>query len=211
VGRPRQHDAATGQRLLDAAERLVADGGPNAVTVRGVAAAVGTSTRAVYSVYGSKDGLLAGLATRGYHVLRDHLRRLERTGDAAADLVDAGVHGFRPFAIGSPHLFRLTFERVPASVMRNPDVVEAAMASYAELARRVERAQAAGVIDDRPVAEVVFSFHALCQGLAGGELSLEPPPAGAGFWGPLQHADAETLWRRALEALLAGLAPGRRE
>lgn len=207
MGRPKEHGAATGEVLLNAAEQLLAEGGPDAVTVRRVAQQVGTSTRAVYSVFGSKAGLLAGLASRGYTLLGDALRALEPTDDPAADLVAVGLHAFRPFAIERPHLFRLTFERVPADVLTDPTVVDAAVTSYKELVATIERAQAAGAIDRRPVAEVAFALHSLCQGLAGGELAREPPPVGANFWGPIHGLPAERLWRDALEALVAGLGP----
>lgn len=207
MGRPREHGAATGEELLDAADTLLAAGGPDAVSVRKVAELVGTSTRAVYSVFGSKGGLLAGLAARGYTILEESLRALEVTDDPAADLVAIGVHGFRPFAIDQPHLFRLTFERVPAEVLADPAVVAAAVSGYKVLVAKIERAQAAGVVDQRPVAEIAFALHSLCQGMAGGELSREPPPVGSSFWGPAQGIDAVRLWRTGLEALVAGLAP----
>lgn len=207
MGRPREHDAATGEELLDAADSLLAEGGPDAVSVRKVAEAVGVSTRAVYSVFGSKAGLLAGLAARGYGILDEGLRALEVTDDSAADLVAVGLRGFRSFAIDKPHLFRLTFERVPPEVLTDPAVVAAAVSGYTVLVHRIERAQAAGVVARRPVAEIAFALHSLCQGMAGGELAREPPPVGSSFWGPVRGIDAEHLWRTGIEALVAGFAP----
>ena len=54
MGRPREHDEHTRVALLAAAEQLVAEGGPTQLSVRAVADAAGTSTRAVYSLFGSK-------------------------------------------------------------------------------------------------------------------------------------------------------------
>ena len=62
MGRPRLHDEKTRVELLAAAERLVADGGIDAVSVRGAALAAGTTTRAVYALFGSKEGLVQALA-----------------------------------------------------------------------------------------------------------------------------------------------------
>jgi AcrR family transcriptional regulator len=45
----------SGEALLDQAELLLSSGGPEAVSVRNVAQAAGTTTRAVYTVFGSKD------------------------------------------------------------------------------------------------------------------------------------------------------------
>ena len=50
MARPIKHDATTREALLDAAEALLADSGPDAVSVRTVADEIGVSTRAVYSV-----------------------------------------------------------------------------------------------------------------------------------------------------------------
>jgi AcrR family transcriptional regulator len=188
----------------------LADGGPDALSVREVADLAGVTTRAVYTVFGSKAGLIAALAARGYGILADGVAAVQETDDPAADLVAAGVDGFRPFAIGHPHLFRLTFERVDAAVLHQPTVGPEGLRSYEALVRWIVRAQRAGVIDGRPVGEVAFAFHALCQGLAGGELADQPAPLGARLWA---HALERTIdpadrWRAALGALVQGMAPG---
>ena len=64
MGRPREHDERTRAALREAAERLVAAGGPGALSVRAVAEEAGTTTRAVYSVFGSKEGLVVDALAR---------------------------------------------------------------------------------------------------------------------------------------------------
>lgn len=207
MGRPREHDETTAQVLLDAAERLLAVGDPTAVTVRAVARDADVSTRAVYSLFDSKEGLLEALAARGFHVLADGVAAVQPTDDPAADLVTAGIEGFREFALARPGLFRLTFERTATAVIADSDALRAATASYLALVAWIRRAKDAGVIDDRPEQEVAFAFHACCLGLATSELSREPPPVGSTFWGPVAGIDGVVLWRGALTALVAGLAP----
>lgn len=207
MGRPREHDERTGIALLDAAESALAAGGPDAVSVRGVADAVGTTTRAVYSVFGSKDGLVESLATRGYEVLTELVAGLPETEDAGADLVAAGTVAFRQFARSRPHLFRLAFERVPPAITTVPTVGRAGVAAYRSLLRWIVRAQEAGVVDGRPSMEVAFQFHSMCQGLANGELSQEPPPVGSNFWGNATDMDMDLVWERGLRSLVAGMAP----
>lgn len=206
MGRPREHDEATARALLEAGGRLLAVGGPDEVGVRSVAREAGVTTRAVYSLFGSKAGLLEALAARGYRLLADRVAAVPATDDPAADLVDAGVHGFRPFALESPGLFRLTFERIPAELASSV-VNEASRASYDALAFWIRRAQEAGVVDGRPEEEIAFAFHACCQGLATSELSREPPPVGTGFWQRVHGIDGQHLWRVSLTALVTGLAP----
>ncbi|MFC4376149.1 TetR/AcrR family transcriptional regulator [Nocardia halotolerans] len=67
MGRPPRHDA---DRLLDAAAELLADGGPAAVTMSGVARAAGAPSGSVYHRFPDRPALLAALwsrALRGFH------------------------------------------------------------------------------------------------------------------------------------------------
>ncbi|MEV6159527.1 helix-turn-helix domain-containing protein [Nonomuraea sp. NPDC052129] len=74
--RPRIHDL---DHLLDVAERLVVDGGPDGLTVRGLAAASGVSNGAIYHAFGSLPVLLGRL----------WLRAAEDFLDLQIELVDA--------------------------------------------------------------------------------------------------------------------------
>ena len=91
MGRPREHDDRTAAALLDAAERIAETGGSEALSVRGVADEVGTTTRAVYSLFGSKDGLIAALGVQAFEFLRTGLETLPLLDDPAADLVETGL------------------------------------------------------------------------------------------------------------------------
>jgi AcrR family transcriptional regulator len=205
MARPRIHDASTGAQLLTNAEALLAEGGPDAVSVRAVADRSATTTRAVYAVFGSKEGLVRHLCRSGYDLLSGAVEGLPETDDPAADLVACGIDGFRAFATQRPHLFRLTFERVTSDLLEDADVRQSAERAYDALARRADR-----VIEHHQLrqdsAEVVLQFHSLCQGLATSELQAQPPPVGSGFWPMLRGADMEALWRSALRAYVSGLA-----
>ncbi|MEZ5408342.1 MAG: TetR/AcrR family transcriptional regulator [Acidimicrobiales bacterium] len=205
MARPVKHDERTRDALVDAAEALLADGGAAAVTVRAVAERVGESTRAVYSVFGSRAALMGAVAARGFQLVADRVDALPVTDDPLADLVTAGVYGFRPFALERPHLFRITYHDVSEEIFARPEAIPALMASYRALATRIERAVAAGLLPDRPVAEYVFSFHSFTCGLAVNELSRQPPPIGASFWRRMARTDMGELWQRALTAYVVGL------
>lgn len=59
--RPRLHDVDT---ILDAAETIVADGGPHALTTRALAAAAAVPSGTLYHAFGSRPALLAKLWIR---------------------------------------------------------------------------------------------------------------------------------------------------
>src|SRR5688572_3817352 len=106
MGRPREHDDATREALRAATERLFDEHGAEGVSVRALADAVGTTTRAVYSLFGSRDGLLVdAMGVRAYEFLIERMHEQELTDDPAADLVEMGVIVFRRFVVEHPTLF----------------------------------------------------------------------------------------------------------
>lgn len=195
MGRPREHDARMAAALLEAAEGVVEQSGVESLSVRGVADRVGTTTRAVYSVFGSKDGLVSALGARAFELLGQRVSRLPVTSDPGADLVDAGVGGFRVFAMSHPALFRLGVQRtsVPAGVAAT--FRGSADDAMRHLVARIESLQAAGGLSGRSVRDGALEFHALCEGLAAIELR-----------GIMEPSREEELWRDALGALVAGFA-----
>jgi AcrR family transcriptional regulator len=190
MGRPREHDDQTAAALLEAAERLVESSGPDALTVRGVAERAGTTTRAVYGLFGSKDALLVALATRAFEILGTGIRRLPTTADPVADLVEAGIAVFRRFALDHPSLFRIAIQRDALSDELVQGFRSAGREALAELQRRVARlGHGDGTLYE------TLEFHALCEGLAALELR-----------GVLPDGREEQLWRHALTALITGFA-----
>ena len=194
MGRPREHDERTAAALLAAAERAIADGGSEALSVRGIAHDVGTTTRAVYSVFGSKDGLIAALGAQAFEFLRAGLESLPLTEDPAADLVEAGLV-FRRLAIERPALYSIGIQRDLADLPPWQTVCDTADAAFAVLLQRVARLEDAGLLGEQTVDEATLQFHALCEGLAAVERRGMPAPF-----------DSNRLWRVGLGALIAGFA-----
>jgi AcrR family transcriptional regulator len=195
MGRPRRHNEAARIALLQAAEQLVAEGGLDAVGVRAAAARAATTTRAVYTVFGSRDELVQGLAGRAFELLSEQLDGLRLGGDPVENLVEAAVKGFRRFALDHPQLFRLFFiGNAPA--WRLSDSSEATrQESFARLGALVAAAQQTGWGRGHSTAELALIWDAACCGLALREVC-----------GGMDPARAEQIWRDALGALAAGLS-----
>lgn len=189
MGRPRSHDADTAAALLAAAERIAEAEGFAALTVRRVAEEVGTTTRAVYSLFGSKDGLVVALATRGFGLLAADVAALPVTTDPAEDAVQAGARCFRDFVLAHPALYRAAFQReaVADSFLDEHDA--ARRRALAVLTERLAR-----VVEGGGLGDAALAFHALCEGLAALELR--------GALG----ADGAPRWAGSLRALVRGLA-----
>lgn len=195
MGRPREHDERIGTALLDAAERIVEGEGLGAVSVRALAEEVGTTTRAIYSQFGSKEGLIAALGARTYDLLGATVGALPSTDDAAADLVEAGASGFRSFVVDHRALFRLGLHQIQATPEQLIEIRTAAARAWMVLQTRVRRLEQQRGLGTRSVEEAATAFHALCEGLAALELRTVIPTTGA-----------EEIWRSALSALVAGFS-----
>ena len=197
MGRPREHDEHTRAELRAAAERLVATGGPDALTVRAVAAEVGTTTRAIYSVFGSKDALVATLAEQAFDLLRTGIDELPETEDPVDDLIEAGATMYRSFVREHPSLFRIAFQRIVPELTLGPELTEARARAWARLEAKVRRLEDAGLLGTLSVNEAAVAFNALCEGLGNAELrggTLRQLPADQG----------ERVWREAFETLVRG-------
>ena len=198
MGRPREHDEHTRAALRAAAERLVAEGGVAAFSVRAVADQAGTTTRAVYSLFGSKDGLLVdALAQGAFDYLAEGIGALGDTDDPVADLIAVGVIVFRGLVREHPALYRIAFQRIAPGFRAGPEVTAARQQAWARLTAKIQRLKDAGLLDHRPVAEAAVEFNAMLEGLANAELrgrALSLLPEGA----------EEEAWRGALATLIRG-------
>jgi AcrR family transcriptional regulator len=195
VGRPKEHNEQMATALLEAAERAIEERGVEALSVRGVAADVGTSTRAVYSVFGSKEGLVAALAVRAFDLLHAAVDRLPVTDDPTADLVLAGL-AYRRFAIEHPALFAIGVQRTePLPAELGAAVRTAATRALDVLEDRIARLQSAGLLGGRTVLTTAVHFHAYCEGMAALELRHVHSPG---------DMTMEQLWVNGLSALLPG-------
>src|SRR5919204_1046801 len=111
MGRPKEHDEATRERLLQAAEALSASKGFESLTVRAVADAAGTSTPAGYALFGSKEGLEQALHQAMYTRLRDLERGRRRRKDPRADLLELAL-AYRRWAVERPERYAAAIHRL---------------------------------------------------------------------------------------------------
>jgi AcrR family transcriptional regulator len=205
VGRPREHDERTRAALRRAAERLITKGGVGALSVRAVAHEVGTTTRAVYSLFGSKEGLLVdALAQSAFEFLADGIDALDETDDPAADLVQVGVDVFRRLVLEHPALYRIAFQRIVPGFQAGPELAAARQRAWTRLTGKVERLRKARLLGDQTVTRSAIAFNAMMEGLANAELRGSVLPL-------LPTGEEESAWRDALTTVIRGFASrGRR-
>jgi AcrR family transcriptional regulator len=200
MGRPRKHDDETRAALRAAAERLVASQGPGALSVRAVAEEAGTTTRAVYSLFGSKEGLLVdALAQGAFEFLFEEIGKLPETDDPAADLVAVGTRGFRRLVVEHPALYRIAFQRILPGLSPGPELAAARQRAWEQLNAKVARLAGAGLLGTRSVRQAAVEFNAMLEGLGNAELR-------GNVFRNLPEGGEEEAWRDALTALVRGFA-----
>jgi AcrR family transcriptional regulator len=191
--RPREHDENTRHRLLARAGAILDEEGLAGLSTRRLAVDLGTTTRAVYSLFGDKAGLLRALYRAGFETLQAQTEAVPATDDAVRDIV-ALAKAYRDSARQNRNLYALMFDMVPGWRPR-PDDQAAARSTLRPLAAAIARAGAQGRLPD-DVRGLTTQLFALVHGLASLEL--------AGLLGG--PADASVHWESAVAAALRGYA-----
>ena len=130
--------ASTRDRLIEAATRLLDEGGAPAVTLREVGRLAGVSHNAPYKHFTGKEDLLAAVAAR-------ELARQNRPGPAPAARGSPGqvlrdmMHAYVEWAMRHPARFKLTFGSWSAG---SDELAEAATAARSAMVAAVRAAQA---------------------------------------------------------------------
>ena len=183
--------------LLRAAETILAAEGPNALTVRHMAATAGVSTMNVYSRFGGKDVVVEHLYVEGFTRLAAAVEHAGRTDDPLADLRRAGT-AYRRFALDHPTYYSIMFERAVPDFEPSESAAGVASATLAQLGALLERAMEAGVITRHDTMHAAAAVWATCHGLVSLELKSGAPPS----------IDWDEVYRIACDAMIDGFAAG---
>lgn len=114
----------------------IAAGGPTALSLNGIAKAMGMSGPALYRYFASRDELLATLVTESFEDLAQTLEAaVAAVGDRPAEArVRAAASAYRAWARSAPHRYRLVFGSTYGSGDLDPErIIPAAGRSMAVL------------------------------------------------------------------------------
>jgi AcrR family transcriptional regulator len=103
--------ALTVAEIKEQAYAQIAEGGPGTLSLSGIAKAMGMSGPAMYRYFASREELMATLVTESFEDLADSLSEIAarvRKREPEHRL-RAVAHGFREWALASPHRYRLVF------------------------------------------------------------------------------------------------------
>lgn len=91
---------------MNRAAEAIAQHGPGGLALRSVAAAEGTSTTAVYSIFGGRAGLVAAVGQTASDGFVAAQRSVPTTDDPYEDLINLG-RGYRAWALENPTLYQV--------------------------------------------------------------------------------------------------------
>ncbi len=175
MGRPKVHDEAVRLRLLDRAAEIVFERGVEALNLRRLAADAGTSTTAVYSLFGNKAGLVDALFREATRRFAARLATVEPTADPVSDVVRLGI-AYRDYALTDPHLYAIMFARRTGDLDLADERGDEAAATIAPLVDAVRRGQEAGLLADVPAERIALACWGIAHGLVSLELAGNVPP-----------------------------------
>ncbi len=196
----RTPDPAVRVALIEAAARLLSTDGLHALSIRKVAAEVGSSTMAVYTHFGAKDDLVAAVVQEAFARLHAELEAVPVTDDPAADL-GAIAAAYRRNARANAHLYRVMFGlnpmalTDPAAELRAggpPHPFAVGLEAFGALVAGVARCVDAGLVVGDP-GELALQVWATAHGAVSLELT--------GFLGP----DGGPTYDAAVAATYRGL------
>lgn len=168
MGRKKIHDEQVRGQLLDRAGEIVSTEGEAGLSLRRLARATGTSTTAVYSLFGSKSGLVHALHTEALTRFARYMNRVRPGGDRLEDLVRLG-RAYRASSHADPNYYRVIFGG-DYPVELDPDLQELARRTFEPLVDMVRWCIDEGVfVPEKPV-HVAHALWATVHGLVSLEL-----------------------------------------
>lgn len=147
--RPREYPDDLRQQLLEAAAHVLATDGVGALSSRRVSAAVGTSTSAIYRLWGSMPELVRALYLEGFRRLGEHLAQVPVTDDPRADVRRLG-QAYHASAMESPEFYGVMFGSAVPGFCIEPDDAAYALSTLQVLIDAVGRAVEAGALTGDP-------------------------------------------------------------
>ncbi|GAA1347134.1 TetR/AcrR family transcriptional regulator [Falsarthrobacter nasiphocae] len=180
MARPVQYGEDHRRLLLDAAARIMAAEGPGGLSLRGVAAEVGVSTTAVYSLVGNKRALEREVSLAAIESFTRAQESARRGEDPVDDLSYLG-RSYRQWALDNPALYRVMFGGRSQVLPEGPRAL-------VPLTQTLEILDAQGRLAGS-VGEATYSIWACVHGAVSLELS------GPGPWADTYPALLRSLGR----------------
>jgi AcrR family transcriptional regulator len=200
TSQPARHDDATGdatkERIAAAALHILEREGPDAVSMRRVATAVGVTPMAIYHYFPNREALLSSIVNDEFGALLQFITRTPKASSLESEMTHI-MDSYIDYAFARPHTFDYVFVKPRADARRFPHDFRARRSpTLNPIADAVARWMRGGDIKQDDVWETALEIWAHAHGY----LMLQR--AGRFDLSPLAF---KKLLHRSLKRLLYGL------
>jgi AcrR family transcriptional regulator len=166
------------ERLCAAAEKLFAEHGPDAVTMRQLASALGVSPMTPYRYFQDKDDILAAVRTNGFNRFAETLEKARDAAKGARAKGAAVGDAYVRFAFENPHTYKLMFDLNQPMDGVHPELVAAGRRAHDTMSAWVKDQIQTGDMKGDP-EEIGTMFWAATHGIVVLEMAGKLPPGSA--------------------------------
>lgn len=187
---------ATVRRIACVALRLLERGGPQRVTMRRVARAVGITPMAIYHHFPNREALLKAITDQEFQKLLGFIEQRWAASTPETRIVEV-MMGYLDYAFSQPRVFDYVFSRPRMDARRFPsDFEERRSPTLNRVADAVDEGMKAGRLRKDDIWEVALALWAHAHGY----VALYR----AGRFA-LSEEEFQSLFRRSMEKFLNGL------
>ena len=171
--RERRHEK-TRQAILDAARKIIATEGTEALSMRAIAQHIDYSPAGLYEYFDSKEEIIGAVCAQGHGRLTEYMQRADPDLPPGELLLQLGL-AYVDFAVRNPDFFLLMFTSLNTGVASGATSDQAIMdlqregSSFPLLLRAIQRGVEEGVFKPRSgygVFEMAFTTWAMVHGIA---------------------------------------------
>jgi AcrR family transcriptional regulator len=154
------------EAILDAATRLLLDGGLAQASTRRIAAAVGVSQPSLYAHFPTKEALSEALANRAFAALDRRMAMVRETKPERR--LEALIRSYVAFALEEPAAYQIAFMVAHPGTPPTPEEMKEkpGYGAFSIFAGEIAALQAAGVVrdgDNATLAQTIWAgMHGLC-------------------------------------------------
>ncbi|MDS3862430.1 TetR/AcrR family transcriptional regulator [Thermosynechococcaceae cyanobacterium BACA0444] len=188
------HQQALRQGILDDASNLLLSEGLQALSMRRIAQMVGCSTTVLYTMFGSKQGLVDELYLKGFARLRQALEAVPKSDNLLEYLIALG-QAYRAFALANSTYYAVMFCQTSPEFTPTQNCIQQSWSSFVLLVSTVQACIDTEIFVKDNAQEVAKMLWAIVHGHVGLELT--------GHF--KDSTSADDRFNRTIRTILAGL------
>jgi AcrR family transcriptional regulator len=152
--------------LVRAAEEVIAEFGPQKLTLREIARRAGVSHAAPYRHFANKKDLIGAVVAQSYRELTKALQQVQVVHENPLTRFEAMFHAYVDFATADVARFRLMFGSEVPEKDKHPELKLNSEESFQVVTDTIVACQEVGLIRDGNSQELAITCWSTCHGVA---------------------------------------------